>query len=123
VANQAYTGADDDMRGPLICNSTFSPMRFLALIGTITLISTCCVAQYTCSSGNIGAGATCACNIEWDTNHVTEPGGNELRVYDVCYQTSAGVSNKDRIAVFIHGAPGRDRWPLMYPRPPRFKAS
>ena len=46
---------------------------------------------------------TCACNIQWDTNHVTEPGGDELRLYDVCYQTGAGVSNKSRIAVFIHG--------------------
>lgn len=65
-------------------------------------MATYCAAQQ-CTSGNIGAGVTCACNIEWDTNHVTEPGGDQLRVYDVCYQTSAGVNNKNRIAVFIHG--------------------
>jgi hypothetical protein len=70
-------------------------------ITTLMLIATYSAAQH-CTSGNIGAGVTCACNIEWDTNHVTEPGGDELRVYDVCYQASAGVNNKNRIAVFIH---------------------
>jgi len=77
-------------------------MRCLTLIATLMLINTYCAAQH-CTSGNIGAGVSCACNIEWDTNHVTEPGGDELRVYDVCYQASAGVNNKNRIAVFIHG--------------------
>jgi hypothetical protein len=76
-------------------------MRCPILIAALMLINTYCAAQQ-CTSGNIGAGVTCACNIEWDTNHVTEPGGDELRVYDVCYQTSAGVNNKNRIAVFIH---------------------
>ena len=50
-----------------------------------------------------GTGVTCVCNVQWDSNHVTSPAGNTTRTYDVCYATSLGLNNTNRIGMFLHG--------------------
>jgi hypothetical protein len=76
-------------------------MRQIIFILGFLFASTFCFSQ-ACST-NPGAGVTCACNVQWDANHVTAPVGNTNRVYDVCYANSLGLHNTQRIGMFLHG--------------------
>src|ERR1700685_1991717 len=76
-------------------------MRQLIFILGLLFASPFCFSQ-ACTT-NPGAGVTCVCNVQWDSNHVTSPAGDTTRTYDVCYANSLGPHNPHRIGMFLHG--------------------
>ena len=74
------------------------------LLWAVESFGQACSSQ--CVSGSLTGYSgviSCACGIQWDTNQVTNPTGNEIRSFDVYWPTALGVTNTSRIIMELHG--------------------
>lgn len=77
---------------------------FVLLLWAVEGLGQACSSQ--CVGGSLigySGAISCACGIQWDTNQVTNPTGNEIRSFDVYWPTALGVTNTNRIIMELHG--------------------